>query len=94
MHARQVMAGAAQDGAAAGAAADSSPDAGLAITDRLVTSTVGGLVDSYSSSVSSNGSEITVSVSGNARKVFPLFPTITLTAPGSASLETFRPQGP
>lgn len=92
MHTRQVMAGAAQDGAAAGAAVDSTPGAGLAITDSLVTSAVGGLVDDYSSAVVSNGSEITVTVRANATKVFPLFPTITMTASASAAIERFRPQ--
>lgn len=94
LHARQVMAGAAQDGAAAGAAADSSPGAGLAITDQLVNSTAGGLIDSYSSSVSADGTQITVTVRGNAPKVFPLFPTFTLSASSSATIEEFRPQGP
>ena len=94
MHARQVMAGAAQDGAATGAAVDSSPAAGLAVTDRLVASTVGGLINSYASSVSSNGADITVRVQANATKVFPLFPTITMTASSSATIERFRPQRP
>jgi len=92
MHTRQVMAGAAQDGAAAGAAADSSPGAGLAVTDSLVTSTVGGLVDDYSSSVTSNGADVTITVRANATKIFPLFPTITMTASASANVERFRPQ--
>lgn len=90
MHARQVMAGAAQDGAAAGAASDSSPGAGVAVTDQLVTSTVGGLVNNYSSSVTSNGTDITITVRGDATKVFPLFPTISLSASSSATLERFR----
>ncbi len=85
--------GAAQDGAATGAAVESSPAAGLAVTDQLVTSTVGGLINSYSSSVSSNGADITVRVQANATKVFPLFPTITMTASSSATIERFRPQG-
>jgi Flp pilus assembly protein TadG len=94
LHARQVMAGAAQDGAATGAAVESSPAGGLAVTDQLVNSTVGGLVTSYSSSVSSNGADITITVRANATKVFPLFPTITLTASSSATIEQFRSQSP
>lgn len=94
LHARQVMAGAAQDGAAADAAVNASPGSGLAITDQLVISTVGGLVNNYNSGVSSNGVDLTVTVTANATKVFPLFPTITLTASASSTIEQFRPQGP
>jgi hypothetical protein len=44
--------------------------------------------------VSSNGADITVRVQANATKVFPLFPTITMTASSSATIERFRPQRP
>ena len=89
-HARSVMATAAQDGAALGATRDGSPGAGVALTDRLVTGAVGGLVTDYRSSVGSNGDDVTVTVRANAVKVFPLFPTLTLSASGSAKIERFE----
>lgn len=94
LHARQVMSASAQDGAAAGAALDSSPGAGQAVTDSLVNTTVGGLVTSYNSTVSVSADEVTITTRANATKVFPLFPTISLTASGSAPIERFDPQEP
>jgi len=94
LHARQVMSASAQDGAASGAALDSTPGAGQAITDQLVTSTVGGLVDNYSSNVSVSATQVTITATAQAKKVFPLFPTINLSASGSATIEQFDPQGP
>lgn len=88
-HARQVMATAAQDGAALEAA---SPGSGKALTDELVTNAVGGLVNNYSSSVGSNGEDIIITTTAQATKVFPLFPTLTLTASGAATIERFEPQ--
>lgn len=91
-HARSVMSTAAQDGAALAAASDSSPGAGQALTDQLIADAVGGLITNYSSAPGSNGTEITITVSANATKVFPLFPTLTLSAAGSATIERFDAQ--
>lgn len=91
-HARQVMSTAAQDGAATAAASDSSVGAGQALTDQLVTDAVGGLVTNYSSTAGSNGAEVTVVATANATKVFPLFPTLTLSVSASATIEQFEAQ--
>ncbi len=93
MYARQVVAGAAQDGAATGALQGSSPAAGQAVTDQLVDQSAGHLLNGYSSSVSSNGDIVTVRASGNVVKVFALFPTITVSGSGSATVEEFVPEG-
>jgi len=94
LHARQVLSASAQDGAQIGAALDSSPGAGQAVTDSLVNSTIGGLVDGYFSSVAVSANEVTITTRATATKVFPLFPTISLSAAGSATLERFEPQRP
>ena len=92
-YAQQVMAGAAQDGAASGARDGASASAGQAVADGLVQSSASQLLASYSSSSSSDGNVITVATRGNVVKVFPLFPSITVSATGSASIEQFVPQG-
>lgn len=92
-HARSVMSTAAQDGAANAAAANSSPGAGKALTDQLVGDAIGGLITNYSSSAGSNGAEVTIAASANATKVFPLFPTITMSVSASATIEQFKAQG-
>lgn len=89
-HARSVMATAAQDGAAEGATLNGSAGSGAALTDSLITNAVGGLITDYSSSASSNGEDVTVTVRANATKVFPLFPTLTLTASASSKIERFE----
>lgn len=93
MYARQVVAGAAQDGAAHGALQGSSPGAGQAVTDSLVSGSAGHLLTGYNSSVASNGDIVTVTASGNVVKVFPFFPTITVSGSGSATVEEFVPEG-
>lgn len=90
---RQVMAGAAQDGAASGARDGASAPTGQVVADELAQSGAAHLLTSYSSSSSSDGNVITVTTSGTVIKVFPLFPSITVSATGSASVERFVPQG-
>lgn len=92
-YAQQVMAGAAQDGAASGARDGASPAAGQAVADDLARSGASHLLTSYSSSSTSGANTITVTTRGNVIKVFPLFPSITVSATGSASIEQFVPQG-
>jgi Flp pilus assembly protein TadG len=91
--ARQVMAGAAQDGAASGAREGASAATGQVVADELAQSGASHLLTSYSSSSSSDGNVITVTTQGKVLKVFPLFPSITVSATGSASIERFVPQG-
>ena len=93
MYARQVVAGAAQDGAASGARQGSSAAAGQVVTDTLVDQSAGHLLSSYSSSASSTGDIVTVTAQGNVVRVLPLFPTITVRASGSATVEQFVPEG-
>jgi len=92
-YARQVMAGAAQDGAASGAREGSSVAAGKVVTDSLVNASASQLLSSYSSSAGSDGNVITVTARGEVVRVFPLFPSITVSATGSATIERFVPQG-
>lgn len=92
-YARQVMAGAAQDGAASGARDGASAASGQVVADELAQSGASHLLTSYSSSSSSDGNVITVTTRGNVIKVFPLFPSVTVSATGSASIEQFVPQG-
>ena len=92
-YAQQVMAGAAQDGAASGARDGASATAGQAIADGLAQSGAAHLLTSYSSSSGSDGNVITVTARGKVLRVFPLFPSITVSATGSASIEQFVPQG-
>lgn len=91
MYTKSVLAGAAQDGAAH-AAVVRSPGAGQEVTDQLVSSSAGQLVVGYGSSAAHNGDLITVTVQANVVKVFPLFPTISVSASGSGAVEGFRPQ--
>jgi len=92
-YARQVIAGAAQDGAASGARDGASEGSGKAVADQLVQSSGRHLLSDYSSTWSSNDNVITVTTNGTVIKVFPLFPKINVSATGSASIEQFVPQG-
>ncbi len=93
-YARQVIAGAAQDGADTAARQNSSVGAGLAEADALVAASGGHLLSGYSSSGSSDGEVVTIRTQANVVRVLPLFPTITVRGSGSASVEQFTPQGP
>lgn len=92
-HARQVVAGAAQDGAATAARRDSSIDAGIGLTDALITTSAGQLLRSHSVTGSRSGDVINVTASGEVIRLLPLFPTVQVSATGSATVEQFRPQG-
>jgi Flp pilus assembly protein TadG len=92
-HARQVVAGASQDGAASGARRGSSPGAGAALADDLIAQSAGQLLTSHSSSASTSGDVVTVQSTGRVVRVMPFFPTITVRATASAAVERFEPQG-
>ena len=92
-HARQVVAGATQDGAASGARRDSSGGTGAALADSLIEQGAGTLLVSHSSSGSSSGETVTVVSTGEVVKVMFFFPTITVNAQASARVEEFEPQG-
>ena len=92
-HARQVVSGAVQDGAATGALAGSSPSEGAATTQTLISGAAGNLLNGTAVNGSQAGEIVTVSASATVVKVFPFFPTFTVSAESSATLERFRPQG-
>jgi Flp pilus assembly protein TadG len=92
-HARQVVAGATQDGAAAAARRGSSPGAGAGLATSLIEGSAGELLSSHSSTASSNGDLVTVVSTGQVVQVMPFFPSITVSASASAALERFEPQG-
>lgn len=91
-YARQVVSGASQDGAASGARRESSAGAGAALTDSLIAQAAGSIVSSHSASGSSDGQVVTVSATATVVRVFPLFPSITVRAEASATVEDFEPQ--
>ena len=93
-YARQVLAGAAHDGAAAGARQNATPEAGAALTEQLINESGNALLDSHSTTASTDGETVTVIASGEVVSLLPFFGTITVSASGSAKVESFDPQGP
>jgi len=91
-YARQVLAGAVQDGAAAGARQDSSPGTGAALADELISEAASALLSSHSASGSSDGERVIVEASGQVVSVFPFWSGPTVSATGSATIEEFEPQ--
>lgn len=91
-HVRQVLAGATQDGAASGARRESSAGAGATLADSLIEQSAGQLLTSHSSTGFSDGEVVTVESTGQVIKVMPLFPSITVRARASATVEEFEPQ--
>ena len=79
-YARQVVAGATQDGAAAGARRGSSGGAGAVLAGQLIASSAGHLLTSHSSSAATDARTVTVVSTGQVVKVLPFFPTITVHA--------------
>jgi Flp pilus assembly protein TadG len=91
-YARQVVAGAAHDGAAAAARQHSSLGEGVALAEGLVDEGGGSLLSSYHATAATDGDTVTVTVTGHVVSLFP-FGTITVRATGSAAVEKFQPQG-
>ena len=91
-HARQVVAGAVQDGAATGALLDSTPTQGAIAAQQLIDDAAGALLTDTTTTGSRDGEIVTVTTSGTVVRVFPLFPTFTVSATSSATVEQFRPQ--
>lgn len=92
-YARQVLAGAADDGAAAAARAGAGPDTGAELTRQLIDESAGSLLDSHAAVASSDGDVVTVDATGEVVSLLPFIGTITVRASASASLERFQPQG-
>lgn len=91
-HARQVVAGAAQDGAATGARHGASAAAGQATAEALVEAGAAQLLTGHTVTPVATADTVTITVTGTVVKVLPLFPTFTVSATSSASVERFRPQ--
>ncbi len=92
-HARQVLAGATQDGAAAAARYQSSPGDGVILTRSLIAGSAGGLVHDTSVTASSTQRAVTVEAAAQVISLLPFFEGITVRAASTAALETFNPQG-
>lgn len=92
-HARQVLAGATQDGAAAAARVDASPADGAELARTLIESSAGNLVDDASVSAEGGAQTVTVRASAQVVSLIPFVGGITVRASSTAKLETFDPQG-
>ena len=92
-YARQVLAGATQDGAAAAARLDASVGEGEVLAESLIGEAGGALLDSYDASVTSDGDVVTVSATGEVVSLLPFFGSLTVEASASASIESFDGQG-
>ena len=92
-YARTVVAGAAQDGAAAFARRDSSPADGIAVAESLVERGAGSLLTSHTVTASGDADVVTVAVEAEVVSLLPFFGTITVSATGSARVEEFAAQG-
>ncbi len=92
-HAHRVLAGAANDGAAAGARAGSTASDGAAVADDLLRQSGSGVLRSYAADGSVSGDRVVVVTSADVVKVLPFLPTMHLRASASAAVERFRPEG-
>lgn len=92
-YARSVLAGATQDGAAAGARHDSGTGDATALTDDRIEESAGALLDSHSSRASIDAQAVTVTAEGKVVSLLPFLGSITVRASSSATVEQFHPQG-
>ena len=92
-HARQVLAGATQDGAAAAARLDAGPADGAALAGQLIDAAAGNLLADIAVSSDRSNDTVTVRASGRVVSVLPMVDGITVRAASTAKVETFDPQG-
>jgi Flp pilus assembly protein TadG len=92
-HARQVLAGAVQDGAAAATRLDASPSNGESLARQLIDASAGYLLDGTTVTADDNGTTVTVEASGRVVSLLPFVKPITVRASATAKHETFDPQG-
>jgi Flp pilus assembly protein TadG len=92
-YARQVLAGATQDGATAAARQGSSPAVGQVLADQLINEAASNLLASHTTSATSSATTVTVTATGKVVSLLPFFGSITVRASGSARIEEFDPQG-
>ncbi|MDH3681579.1 MAG: pilus assembly protein [Acidimicrobiia bacterium] len=91
-YAQQVLAGAAQDGAANGARRDSTPEAGRLLAEDLVDQAGASLLTNRQADVEVRNGRVVVSMRGEVVSLIPFRRSITVEASGSAPTEEFRPQ--
>ena len=92
-HARQVLAGATRDGAAAAARQGASPAEGIALTNELIDEAASTLFTSRSTDAKLGPDTVTVTATGRVVRVLPFFGAPTVRASATAHLENFDPQG-
>lgn len=92
-YARQVLAGAAQDGAAAGARRGAQPADGKLIADQLIVEAAPNLLEAHTIDLSVTSNTVTVEASGQVVSLLPFLDTITVRASSTATIERFEPQG-
>ena len=92
-YARQVLAGATQDGAAAAARQGSTTGEGTALTDQLIGEAGGSLLTSHTTNATIATGTITITSTGKVVTLLPFMGGITVRASGTAKVETFEPQG-
>jgi hypothetical protein len=92
-YARQVLAGAVQDGAAASARLDASLGDGEVLAESLIGEAGSALLDSYDVTVASDGEVVTMAATGEVVSLLPFFGSLTVEASASARIETFDGQG-
>jgi Flp pilus assembly protein TadG len=92
-YARQVLAGAAHDGAAAAARYGSSVDAGVALSTQLLDEAASSLLVTSSATGAVTGHRVTITTTGQVVSLIPFGPSITVSATGSAPIEAFHPEG-
>lgn len=90
---RQVLAGAAQDGAATAALDGSSTGKGIEVANQLIANGGGGWIVNPTVTGARTGDVIEIRASGTAIQLVPFIPPIRITANGSATVEEFAPQG-
>lgn len=92
-YARQVLAGAAHDAAAAAARVDASAADGEALASELIGEAGAALFESYSVTVTNGGDDVTVTATGEVVSLLPFFDTVSVTASAASAVENFDPQG-
>jgi len=89
-HAAQIARAAAQEGARAASAYNSTPAAGAASAQRVLSENANGLIEGSHVTPSRDSNLATVTVTGHALQVIPFIP-LPVRASATAPVEAFRP---
>jgi Flp pilus assembly protein TadG len=92
-HARQVLAAACQDGAAAAARLDAGAADGASLARQLIDDGAGSLLHATAVSAEEGAGTVTVRASGRVVSMLPFLGSITVRASATAKVEAFDPQG-